>query len=100
MSINKTRSFQLFAEGKPVSDVAATTGLAPSTVEGHLMDYIEEHAPTDVSPWVDRDTATLVVTTARNLNADRLKPIYDHLGGKVPYIAIRVALRHASYAGV
>jgi hypothetical protein len=29
-----------------------------------------------------------------------LKPIFDHLGGKVPYIAIRVALRHASYAGV
>jgi ATP-dependent DNA helicase RecQ len=99
MSANKTRSFSLFAEGMPVSDVAAATGLAPSTIEGHLMDYIEEHAPTDVSPWVDRDTATLVVTTARHLNADRLKPIFDHLGGKVPYIAIRVALRHASYAG-
>ena len=98
ISVNKTRSFSLFAEGKPVPEVAAVTGLAPSTIEGHLMEYIEEHAPHDVSPWVDRETAALVVTTARNLNADRLKPIYDHLGGKVPYIAIRVALRHASYA--
>lgn len=98
ISPQKTRSFALFAEGKPVRDVAAATGLSPSTVEGHLIEYIEEHAPADISPWVDRDLAALVVSTARNLNADRLKPIYDHLGGKVEYVAIRVALRHAGYS--
>ena len=98
LSLARTRTFALFADGKPLAEVVAATGLAPSTVEQHLVEYIEEHAPHDVSPWVDAQTAALVVTTARNLNADRLKPVFDHLGGKVPYSAIRVALRHASYS--
>lgn len=90
----KHKTFALFEARRPITDIANQVSLTPGTVYEHLSHYIEEHKPADISPWLDTPTYTLILTTAEKLNADRLKPIFDHLAGLVPYEKIRLALTH------
>jgi uncharacterized protein YpbB len=36
------QSFELFKSGKSISEIAKERGLANSTIEGHLLDFIRE----------------------------------------------------------
>ncbi len=70
-----------------------------STVEGWLVEWIEATAALSASPWVSDDRVALVVETASKLDGERLKPVFDALGGQVSYLEIRVALAvHANGA--
>ena len=90
----RARSFEMFAQGRSVEDVASQMGLSPATIAGHLARYIEERKPADISAWIDPATYELITSAARKLNADRLKPVFDHLAGLVPYDKIRITLTH------
>lgn len=84
----------MFDQGRSVEDVASQMGLSPATIAGHLARYIEERKPADISAWIDPATYELITSAARKLNADRLKPVFDHLAGLVPYDKIRITLTH------
>ncbi len=90
----KQRSFAMFDAGRPIAEVAREVGLTTGTIAEHLAHYIEERRPKDISAWVDPVTYELISSTASKLNADKLKPVFEHLGGKVPYETIRVTLTH------
>lgn len=94
------RSYAHFDRGESVEAAAEALKLAPATLSEHLAEWVQSRRPASVERWVDRRTYELVLTTSRHLNADRLKPIFDHLGGQVPYETIRVVLAHAMVANV
>lgn len=91
---NPTRetAFEAFAQGRSLAEVAAATGRAVSTLEGYLMEYLQEEKVTSAEPWVDRATYDRVLTAASELAAERLRPIYEALGEEVSYGAIRISL--------
>lgn len=83
-------AFPLFAAGVSIDDAAAQLGRARSTVCGYLEQYIRQEDATDPSPWVDETTARQVNRAIDQVGGARLKPIYEQLGGDVPYEVIRI----------
>ncbi|HID24745.1 MAG TPA: hypothetical protein EYP14_20420 [Planctomycetaceae bacterium] len=86
------KAFPLFGRGLSVERVAGILGRKPSTVYGYLAEYVRHEGVTDPSPWVDRATAAEVQRAAATVGSDRLKPIYEQLGGRIPYEQIRVVV--------
>jgi hypothetical protein len=49
---------------------------------------------------VDEETFRRVADAVRHMGAERLKPIFDHLGGGVPFDSIRLSLACLRNRGV
>ncbi len=82
----------LFAQRRSVEEVSETLQLAPSTVEGYLLKYIESHGITDPAPWVHDSVLERVRACAAEINSDRYKSIFEALNGEVSYGEIRVCM--------
>ncbi|MES2641771.1 MAG: RecQ family ATP-dependent DNA helicase [Myxococcota bacterium] len=95
----RKQAFALFAAGVKLEDVASTVGRARSTTLQYLTEWIEEEAPESVSPWVDDADYASITAVADALGDGRMKPIFDHFGGSVPFDAIRVTLAHRRATG-
>ncbi len=85
-------AFDGFRAGRTIDEVAAATGRAASTVEGYLMEFIQEVGVAGPEPWVPREVYDRVLDTATRIQADRMKPIFEALGEEVSYGAIRLTL--------
>ncbi|MGH7950128.1 MAG: DNA helicase RecQ [Candidatus Binataceae bacterium] len=92
----KDTAFNLFAKGASVEQVTATTGRAPSTIWGYLVEFVESRPPKRLDPWVDDKTYRAVTEAVKKLRTEYLRPIFDHLDGKVPYEQIRVVIAHVN----
>lgn len=91
----KQRAIEMFAEGASVAEVVSATGRAPSTVAGYLADYIFAHRPASIDNWVPNAVYERVAEAAVSLASDgRLKPIFNHLDGEIPYETIRAVIAH------
>jgi ATP-dependent DNA helicase RecQ len=84
----------LFRKGASICEVAEQMCRAPSTVLGYLCDFITRERPVSVLPWVDEPTYQAIAKVASKTAADRLKPIFDALNGRVSYEKIRVVVTH------
>ncbi|MDB5100034.1 MAG: recQ [Cyanobacteria bacterium RYN_339] len=85
-------AFTAFRKGLGLEDVAALTGRAASTVEGYLLEFIREEGVDSPEPWLAREVYDQVGATAREVKAERLRPIHEALGGAIDYGQIRIAL--------
>jgi ATP-dependent DNA helicase RecQ len=90
----KTAAFEHFAKGLSVAQVAAKTGRAPGTTWSYLAEYIQTHRPQRLDPWIDPKTYRAVADAARHRGATYLQPIFEALGGQVPYEQIRLVVAH------
>ncbi|MDP2308426.1 MAG: RecQ family ATP-dependent DNA helicase, partial [Pseudomonadota bacterium] len=95
----RKQAFALFAAGVGLEDVAATVGRARSTTLQYLTEWIEQEAPTSVAPWVSEADYARITAVADSLGDGRMKPIFDHFDGSVPFDAIRVTLAHRRATG-
>ena len=99
-SISQTRATKMFREGLPVGTVAHNLGRAESTTYGYLEEYIVREKVTSVQAWVDDGLFHRIADVAAKCGADRIKPIFDDLGGTVSYGLIRITvacLRNQAY---
>ena len=94
----KETAFELFAKGSSVEQVAATIGRAPGTTWGYLAEFVETRRPRRLDPWIDQKTYRAVADAVKDLGGAYLKPIFEHLGGKVPYGEIRLVVTHLNAA--
>jgi ATP-dependent DNA helicase RecQ len=85
-------AWKLFAEGKPVDEVAAAIGRARSTTQQYLADYIARENVCDVGPWVDEQTFGRIRSVWLEQEDGRLRPIFEALGETVDYERIRIAV--------
>jgi ATP-dependent DNA helicase RecQ len=90
----KQAAFDLFAMGSTVEQVTATTGRALGTTWGYLAEFIEARRPQRLDPWIDQQTYHTVADAVKDVGTAYLKPIFEHLGGKVPYEQIRLVVAH------
>ena len=92
----KLEAWQMFAAGASVEEVMAATSRARSTTSGYLAEFIEQERPESIAPWVDDATYARVAGAITELDATtRMKPVFEHLGGEVPYDLIRLVFAHA-----
>lgn len=90
----RKKLFALYSRGLSIEAFASETGRSATTALQILVEYIEHERPAAVFAWVDRLTYGRVAAAADELGHDRLKPIFERLGGAVPYPQIRVVLAH------
>ncbi|MDA0284684.1 MAG: RecQ family ATP-dependent DNA helicase, partial [Planctomycetota bacterium] len=91
-SSTKPAAFKLFREGHSVDDVAARLKRAASTVRGYLCEFIDQEGLTDPDPWLSADELSRVEIAIKECESDRLKPIFEKLGGEVSYDTLRIAV--------
>jgi ATP-dependent DNA helicase RecQ len=87
-------AFELFEKGATIESVMAALGRAHSTTSQYLAEYIRHHRPASIDRWVDSKTYRIVEEKVRRLGAERLRPIYEALDGKVAYDDIRLVAAH------
>lgn len=90
----RSLAFKLFHQGKSIDDVVHYTHRAKSTVVEYLTEFIRQEKLPALVPWVTKDIYDQVVSAARQVGVDRLKPIFVFLGEKVTYDDIRLVLAH------
>jgi ATP-dependent DNA helicase RecQ len=89
----------LFRQGMTIEEVARETNRARSTTVQYLCDFIRAESPSSVAPWIAADTYRLVSNAAAQVGADKLRPIFDALEGKVAYDDIRIVVTHLNACG-
>jgi ATP-dependent DNA helicase RecQ len=94
LSDARQSAFDMFAKGHTVEQVSAALARAPSTTWGYLVEFVESTRPEGLSPWVDEHTYRAVADAVKEVGSAYLRPIFAHLGGKVPYEHIRVVVAH------
>lgn len=80
-------------------EVAEATGRSRSTAAEYLCRYILQYRPADIDAWVAPETYAQVAAAARELGVQRLKPLFERLGGRIPYEAIKAVLAHLEARG-
>lgn len=89
----------LFERGLSVNEVAAQLSRARSTVAQYLVDWIESDKPESVASWVtDADYARITEAVAV-VDSERLKPLFEHFSGEIPYETLKVVLTHRRVCG-
>ena len=91
-TLSARAAFRLFREGKSVQDVADTMSRAVSTVSAYLGEFIRHDGVTDASPWVPVELIPRIEAAAKKHGFEKLRPVFDELGGEVPYEHIRPAV--------
>jgi ATP-dependent DNA helicase RecQ len=99
-NVVRMQALALFAGGASVERVAAETGRAISTTWQYLEQFVAEQRPRQVSTWVDGATYARVADALRATDEALLKPVFEQLGGQVPYEIIRVVARHLEATAV
>jgi len=100
LNAGKQKAFDLFERGCTIEETASAIGRAVSTTLGYLVEFVNDRKPASVDPWVDARTYQRVMETARSSDTGLLKPIFEAMGGEVPYEQIRVVLSHAAAMNV
>lgn len=85
---------RMFAKGRDVEAVAAATGKKRSTVFQYLAEFIEAAGPERIDCWVDEKSYRTVIEAVRAEDGARLRPIFDRVGGAIPYEIIKLVLAH------
>jgi ATP-dependent DNA helicase RecQ len=94
VSLTKRRAFEMFRAGRSVAEVAEAIGRAPGTTAEYLSDFIREDRPDQVFAWVPEERYGRIRAAAHEVGIDRLKPIFEALGGQASYEDIRIVVGH------
>jgi uncharacterized protein YpbB len=94
-------SLQLFKEGKDIAEIATIRGLAPSTIESHLIPFIKT-GEIDIKEMLEEDKLTIILQTVDELNLETitLNPIKEKLGDAFSYTDIKAALSYRDWLQV
>ena len=64
-----------------------------------MAEYITERRPERIDAWVDDLTYGRAAAAAATSEDGRLKPLFDQLGGEVPYEVLRLIVAHMHATG-
>jgi ATP-dependent DNA helicase RecQ len=92
LSADAVASFELFDEGLSVEQSAERLGRALSTTYEYLETYIRHRRITDASRWIPSRELEQIEVVVQHAGAERLKPIYEALHGRIMYETIRIAV--------
>jgi ATP-dependent DNA helicase RecQ len=87
-------AFEMFGKGCTIEQVMTALDRAESTTWGYLTDFVATARPKNLDPWIDQRTYRAVMQAIDEVGGAYLKPIYDHLTGRVPYNHIRLVVAY------
>ncbi|MBI1871506.1 MAG: DNA helicase RecQ [Chlamydiae bacterium] len=95
-SLTKQETLRLFKSGKPIQAIAVERSLSPSTIEGHLADFVLD-GTLKVEQLVLPEKIALITNAAERIGGEWLAPIKSDLGERASYGEIRVVLNHLKW---
>lgn len=84
--------FAMFDQGHSVLEAARRSNRAVSTTVQYLAEYIQARNISTPVPWIEPQTFRRICRAFEKVGTDRLKPVFDELGGTIGYDEIRIAL--------
>ena len=94
LSPARQQAFQMFADGFSLENVMTAVTRKERTVLQYLVEYIQAERPERIDAWVDDGAYRVIAAAAQEVGMQKLKPIFERLGGAVPYETIRLVVRH------
>jgi ATP-dependent DNA helicase RecQ len=88
----KRRAFDQFRQGKSLEEVMQAVSRARSTVTEYLAEFIASEGISDPAAWLDEPLFSRIRAAAREHGIERLRPLFDALGGEVSYDDLRIAV--------
>ncbi|AZQ43333.1 DNA helicase RecQ [Nonlabens ponticola] len=86
-------SVRAFWDGKTVQEIATARELAPTTILSHLSKRFTSHGDVDIKKLIDTADLELIEKAYPQFENDTaLKPLYEHLDGKIDYGTLRLGI--------
>ncbi len=89
------QTFNLYLAGKTVEEIAAERNFAPTTIEGHLAQFVITGA-LEVSRFLDQDKLEKIERFYHHYDGKTLKSIKDHLP-EISFSEIRFFISHKQF---
>jgi hypothetical protein len=86
-------SFDLYKQGKTIEEIAVERGMAVTTIEGHLSNFITS-GELDVHDFMSDDKLQEIMDAILELETELLSPLKNHLGDHYSYGEIRMAMAY------
>jgi ATP-dependent DNA helicase RecQ len=90
--LTQLETLDLFTKGMSLEAIAKERDMSLSTVVSHLCFLLEKGILKDISKLVDKKTQELIEEAVKKFGKDKLKPIFEELGGKIDYDKIKLVL--------
>jgi hypothetical protein len=92
----KKISFDLFKEGKSVSQIAEERTLSITTIEGHLSYYVGT-GEIPITEFLSQETTDLIASYFEGSDDLRAGPVKESLGEKVSWSDIKFVINHLKF---
>jgi ATP-dependent DNA helicase RecQ len=91
-AVNSTAqvTLELYRSGKSIAEIATERGLVESTIENHLASAIENGEALDPRAFYTEAEEQEIRTALTDYTEESLKPVFDHLGGRISYGKLRI----------
>ncbi|MCU0797930.1 MAG: DNA helicase RecQ [Akkermansiaceae bacterium] len=83
-------TLELYRAGKSIAEIAKERGLVESTIESHLATAIAQGEPLDPRSFYTESEEQEVRAALEGYTEEALKPVFDHLGGRISYGKIKL----------
>lgn len=93
-SRQSVQASQFFRDSRTIDDVVSITGRSRSTVMDYLADYVACDRPGSIAIWVPDERRREIAAAIGVVGGERLRPIFEHLGGRISYDEIRLVVAH------
>jgi hypothetical protein len=92
----KKISYNMFKEGRTISQIAEERQLSPVTVEGHLAHFVGT-GEIELGDVVEQEKAELIVSCIEEIEEMRAGPVKEVLGDQVSWSDIKFVINHLTY---
>ena len=92
----KKISFDLFKEGKAISEIAGERLLSVNTIESHLAHYVGT-GDIPINKFVSEEITQLIASHLEENNDQKMGPVKAALGEKVSWSDIKFVMNHLEY---
>ncbi|WP_054742174.1 DNA helicase RecQ [Cellulosilyticum ruminicola] len=82
-------TYELYAQGKAIEEIADERNLSQMTVEGHLIKCIKEGMEVDFSRFIPQEYEVEIMEAIETCGPNLLKPIKECLPPEISYTAIK-----------
>ncbi|MDA0767908.1 MAG: helix-turn-helix domain-containing protein [Verrucomicrobia bacterium] len=83
-------TLRLLHDGRSVTEIAKSRNMAESTIESHIVKFMEEGEPLDWRQWVPEETEQRLRDLFDQHGTTALKPIIEAANGTISYTQARI----------
>ena len=85
-------SYELYEQGKTISEIADERNLTEQTIENHLLKCIQEGMKVNFEDFIPKESESQIIEAIEECGATLLKPIKEKLPENISYTAIKFTI--------